>query len=183
MPAMHDQQQIDYWSVARMSKLPGATITTTLDSSQWTTRTRNAVKKMLMQGQIVGGYSSVTAKLAEAIAQQYGVAYHKGDHAHITVSSPHADLRHALSTIIEADYVAHRIEHGEESWSRRRYDTAKKELAAGVHEFSYYFNDRAFAEQARELLASNNPPENVERARVACAAVDQGETFTYRTIQ
>lgn len=183
MPAMHEQQQIDYWSVARMSKLPGATITTTLDSKQWTTRTKNAVKKMLMRGQLVGGYSSVTVKLAEAIADQYGVAYHKGDASYITISSPSADLCQMLVTLIEADFTAYRMERGEDNWSRRRLDTAKRELVAGVQHFNYHFNDKMFAEQARELLAASNSPENIERAKVACEAIDQGQTFTFATIQ
>lgn len=183
MPAMYEQQQIDYWSVARMSKLPGATITTTLDSKQWTTRTKNAIKKMLMQGQIVGGYSSVTAKLAKAIAEQYGVAYHKVDAAHIYVTSPSPELRQMLLTIVEADFVSYRMERGDDNWSRRRFEEAKQELLTSADQFNYYFNEKIFAEQARELVAASNPPENVERARVACDAIDQGHTFTFVTIQ
>lgn len=187
MPAMHDQQQIDYWSVARMSKLPGAQITTTIDSSQWTTRTKNAVKRMLMQGQIVGGWSSVTAKLAEAIAKDFGVRCVKVNSTHIKIISPSAEVRAQLVPIIKADYTAYRM--GEDfnmyshDWMIERVTTAERELARSIAEFSYYFHERAFADQARELVATLNPPENVERAKQACMAIDQGATFTYNTVQ
>lgn len=185
MPAMYEQQQIDYWSVARMSKLPGATITTTLDSTQWTVRTKNAVKRMLMRGQIIGGYSSVTAKLADAIAKQYGVQCTKTNSGYVEVIEPTADMRVKLFEIIKADYMAFRLDNNghHRDWLKDRMERAERELAKPIAKFSYYFNERQFAEQARDMVSALNTPENVERARVACAAVDQGETFTYHTVQ
>jgi hypothetical protein len=49
-------QSMNYWDVARLSKLPGAEITTTLDPARWTIRMKNSVKRMIMDGVARGGY-------------------------------------------------------------------------------------------------------------------------------
>lgn len=183
---MRPMQRIDYWDVARLSKLPGAEITTKVDSSQWTVRTKNAVKRMLMRGQIVGGYSSVTAKLAGAVAREFAVRCCKFDACQIIVNSPSIEMCERLIPLVQADYTTYRLERGSDrqDWVINRMTRATKELQGGsLAEFSYYFHCNAFAEQARDVLAELNTADNIERAREACDAIDAGETFTFKTIQ
>jgi len=178
MPAIKNRQEITYWDVARMTKLPGAKVTTTVDPSQWTTVMKNKVKRFIMNGQAVGGYSSVAVSLATALAKTFNVPMAKTNAGYVKADRLPEALRPKIADLIKADYMAWRLEHGDHhSWYETRYKQEVKDVMGG--ELSYGFHHTDFANQVRDLLKTDMPPEILERAKRACAAIDAGEPFEF----
>jgi len=171
---MHKQQRTSYWDVARLSKMPGAKITAELDPSTWTVRTRNAVKRMMQTARIVGGYSSVSASLAKAVAHQYGVKYARShDKSHVSASDLTQEQIDFIAPLVDADFVAKRIARSYDSSDYHK--SVKSELAQG--EIGYYFEQTAYATEINLMLAKSLPELTKEAADRACAAIDANETI------
>lgn len=179
---MSKQQSTSYWDIARLSKLPGAQIAAEVNPSAWTVRTRNAVKRMMQRGRITGGWSSVSAALARAVADQYEVPVSKSySSSHLAVTDLTAEQKVALSDLIKADLVQARLDG---SYHGRHTDL--EGLLNYMNETgrinNYYFHVQQFANQAYDLIAKTLPESTKERARVACEAIDNNETI-YITIK
>lgn len=169
---MHSHQKTNYWDIARMSKLPGAKITAEIDPSTWTVRTRNAVKRMMQTACIVGGYSSVSASLARAVANQYEVKCSRShDKTHVYADDLTPEQIAFITPLLEADFVARRLDSVHTT--TERYEMTRNQLARG--RISHYFQMSAYATRINQMLAESLPEETKQAAARACAALDASE--------
>lgn len=178
---LKSQQEISYWDVARMTKLPGAKVTTTVDPAQWTTVMKNKVKKFLLTGQAVGGYQSVAVALATALSKTFNIPLATTNANYVKAAYLPESLRPKIADIIKADFMAWRMENNNLAnymkYMEQRYRDEVKDVMNG--ELAYGFNETAFATQVRDLIKTDIPPEILERAKRACAAIDAGEHFEF----
>lgn len=171
---MHSHQKTDYWDIARMSKLPGAKITAEIDPSTWTVRTRNAVKRMMQTACIVGGYSSVSASLAKAVANQYEVKCSRSHNkSHVSASGLTQEQIDFITPLVDADFVAKRLAHSYNTSDHHK--AIKGKLAQGG--INHYFEQTAYATRINQMLAQSLPEETKQAAARACAAIDNNETI------
>lgn len=179
---MHDRQQMSYWDVARVSKLPGASVTTTIDPSKWTVRMKNSVKRMLVSGVVSGGWSSVSARLAEGVAKQFGVSYLRDNSLrHVNAHAIEHDKRSRLSELVKADFMAYRMENTRiHDYYKVGYEKTLVALSRGS--MAYSFHDKAFAKEAKAVIAEGLSEINQKAAQAACYAIDTGALFTFEVV-
>lgn len=174
-------QNMNYWDVARLSKLPGAEITTHIDPSQWTNRMKNLVKKMITSGYLIGGYSSVGVVLAKALAENYKMNYRRTyDDRHALGAGLSAEQIQQVEELMMGDYAAYRMERGEthHSWYARNVAGAIETLKI-KHEYDYRFFYGVNAKKARELTPLFRLESDVDKAQRICEALDRNEVFTF----
>ena len=175
-------QNMSYWDVARMSKLPGATITTFVDPAGWTNRMKNSVKRMIMEGVARGGYSSVAVTLAKGLADHYGMyirrSYGSNDAQGENLNATQMNEIHAL---IMGDFAAWRMEHGDQSYNSWRSKQVSHEIEQlfEKHAYDYNFFNVINAKKAREITPLIRSQEELDKAYRICDAVDRNEVFTF----
>lgn len=174
---MAKQQALSYWDIARMSKMPGASITTEIDPKHWTVRTKNAVKRMIRTGFITGGHSSVSAALARAVAKQYFLDT-TNCYSACQVSAVNLDDESVtfITELLDADIVARRM-GVQNSYHSYYLDNAirNRQNIIDTRTISYYFLVTEYAQQVRDHLAKKRSPEMKQRAQRACDALDANE--------
>lgn len=185
MPACKDVQEATYWDVARMSKLPGATITTTVDPKQWTTTMKNKVKKSLIGGYVLGGYSSVSAALAKAMARKFDVPIIENGQCYVRMEASYGEAtRDKLVELVKADFMAWRMTNEENKRYVDYIESNYKQMLRNLENlvpFHYGFQDNQFANAAKAALAESRTPEVMERVYEACSLIDQGIPFEFTT--
>ena len=171
---MHKQQALSYWDIARMSKMPGASITTEIDPKHWTVRTKNAVKRMIRTGFITGGHSSVSAALARAVAKQYFLDT-TNCYSACQVNAVNLDDESVqfITELLDADIVARRM--GEQNSYYLDNAMRNRKNIIDTRTISYYFLVTEYAQQVRDHLAKKRSPEMIQRAQRACDALDANE--------
>lgn len=178
-------QAMSYWDVARLSKLPGATVTTYVDPSKWTTRMKNSVKKMISSGYLIGGYSSIAVVLAKALAENHKMNYRRThDDRHAVGHALSADQVTQIEELMMGDYAAYRMDRPESShsWYARNVTDAISELKT-KREYEYRFFYGANAKKARELTPLIRSQVDLDIAQRICESLDRNKVFTFKTIR
>ena len=177
------KQNMSYWDVARLSKLPGATITTHVDPAGWTNRMKNSVKRMIMEGVARGGYSSVAVTLAKGLADHYGMyirrSYGVNDAQGENLNTTQMNEIHAL---IMGDFAAWRManpEHASYNTWRAKQVSHEIEQLFEKHAYDYNFFNLINARKAREITPLIRSQEELDKAYRICEAVDRNEVFTF----
>lgn len=175
-------QNMNYWDVARMSKLPGATITTLVDPAGWTNRMKNSVKRMIMEGVARGGYSSVAVVLTKGLADYHGFQIRREYGTH---DAKGENLNPAQVTkiheLIMGDFAAWRMENGDQSYNnwRTKQVSSVIETLFEKHEYEYQFFDLVNARTARAITPVIRSQADLDRAKRICESVDHNEVFTF----
>jgi hypothetical protein len=179
-------QSMNYWDVARLSKLPGAEITTTLDPARWTIRMKNSVKRMIMDGVARGGYSSVAVPLAKGLAEKYGMPIRREYGTH---DAKGENLNPAQVTqiheLIMGDFAAWRMENGDQSYNnwRNKQVSSTIETLFEKHQYDYHFFNLINARTAREITPLIRSQEDLDKAKRICDAVDRNEVFIFNEVR
>ena len=176
-------QNMSYWDVARMSKLPGASIITHVDPAGWTNRMKNSVKRMIMEGVARGGYSSVAVTLAKGLADHYGMyirrSYGVNDAQGENLTDEQVTQIHEL---IMGDFAAWRMNHPEHgtysSWRTKQISAEVAQLTS-TRKYDYNFFNMINAKKAREITPLIRSQEELDKAYRICEAVDRNEVFTF----
>ena len=175
-------QNMNYWDVARLTKLPGATVTTFIDPAGWTNRMKNSVKRMIMDGVARGGYSSVGTVLAKGLAQYYGMpikrSYGTNDAQGENLTDEQVTQIHEL---IMGDFAAWRMQHGDQSYNVWRSEAVSNEIKQLMKNkaYDYHFFNVANARKARELTPLIRSQEDLDKAQRICESIDRNEVFTF----
>lgn len=175
-------QNMNYWDVARMSKLPGATITTLVDPAGWTNRMKNSVKRMIMEGVARGGYSSVAVVLTKGLADYHGLQIRREYGTH---DAKGEDLNPTQVTqiheLIMGDFAAWRMENGDQSYNnwRSKQVSSTIETLFEEHKYDYHFFNLINARTAREITPVIRSQADLDRAKRICESVDHNEVFTF----
>lgn len=175
---------MSYWDVARLSKLPGAEITTHVDPSKWTTRMKNSVKRMVSTGYFIGGYSSVAVVLAKALAERYKMNYRRShDDNHAKGEGLSGEQVKQIEELIMGDFAAWRMENDRNhSW----YTRSVSDTIAALHEkydYDYRFFYAANAKQARLLTPLIRSQDDLDKAQRICEALDRNEVFVFNEVR
>lgn len=176
-------QNMSYWDVARMSKLPGAQIITVVDPTGWTNRMKNSVKRMIMEGVARGGYSSVAVTLAKGLADHYGMyirrSYGSNDAQGENLNTTQMNEIHAL---IMGDFAAWRMsnpEHASYNTWRAKQVSTEIEKMFETHAYDYNFFNLINARKAREITPLIRSQSELHKAQQICESVDRNEAFTF----
>ena len=175
-------QHMNYWDVARLSKLPGATITTQVDPAGWTNRMKNSVKRMVMEGVARGGYSSVAVVLSKGLAEHYGMkllrSYGTNDAQGVNLTEAQVTQIHEL---IMGDFAAWRMERGDQAYNSYRAASINNEIAAlmAKKSYDYHFFSAHNARKARALTPLIRSQEDLDKAHRICESIDRNEVFTF----
>lgn len=175
-------QNMSYWDVARMSKLPGATITTHVDPAGWTNRMKNSVKRMIMDGVARGGYSSVAVTLAKGLSDHYGFKirreYGTSDAQGENLTDEQVNQIHEL---IMGDFAAWRMERGDQSYNAWRTKQVSHEIEQlmKTKAYNYHFFNLINARKAREITPLIRSQEELDKAQRICESVDRNEVFVF----
>jgi len=179
-------QAMSYWDVARLSKLPGSTITTRVDPAGWTTRMKNSVKRMLIEGVARGGYSSMSVVLATKLAEHYGMPIRR---EYGTNDAQGKDLTDEQVTqiheLIMGDFAVWRMENGEQSYNNWRAGQVAHEIEKLMKTkyYDYRFFNVINARKARELTPLIRSQEDLDKAYRICDSVDHNKVFTFSVIK
>lgn len=146
----------NYYDVARMANTMAMKTTIVLDPTQITVRVKNSIKKQLRSGFITTGYRSHAAKIAEAITQKFELPVMRVWWRGTQVHNPSMETRQFLLGLLEADWAAELLERpylASNKYYRERYDETVAHLRGSTASFHITFNDRHYAEQARNYLS------------------------------
>ena len=177
-------QNMSYWDVARLTKIPGATVTTYVDPAGWTVRMKNSVKRMIVEGVARGGWSSVAVVLTKGLAdyhnmpirREYGTNDAKGEN--LTVAQVNQ-----IHELIMGDFAVYRMNNPEASqhWMTRRSENVSEaiEKLFDKHSYDYHFFSIANAKKARAITPLIRSQEDLDKAYLICDAVDRNEVFTF----
>ena len=176
-------QNMSYWDVARLSKLPGAQIITVVDPAGWTNRMKNSVKRMIMEGVARGGYSSVAVTLAKGLAEHYGMyirrSYGNNDAQGENLNTTQMNEIHAL---IMGDFAAWRMAEPD----RASYNTWRSKSVSDqiekmfeTHAYDYNFFNAVNARKARDITPLIRSQSELDKAQQICESVDRNEAFTF----
>ena len=177
-------QNMNYWDVARMSKLPGAEITTFVNPEGWTKRMKNSVKRMIMDGVARGGWSSVAVSLSKGLADYHGMKisreYGTNDAKGENLTPAQVNQIHEL---IMGDFAAYRMSNPDAStaWMGRRSESVSNEIESLIekHSYDYHFFYVRNAKKAREITPRIRSQEDLDRSKRICEAIDRNEVFTF----
>ena len=177
-------QNMNYWDVARMSKLPGATITTFVDPAGWTNRMKNSVKRMIMEGVARGGWSSVAVVLTKGLADYHGMQirreYGTNDAKGENLNPEQVTQIHEL---IMGDFAVYRMNNPEASqhWMQRRAESVSQEIEKLMkkHSYDYHFFSVANAKKARVITPLIRSQEELAKSALICESIDRNEVFTF----
>lgn len=177
-------QNMSYWDVARLTKIPGATVTTYVDPAGWTVRMKNSVKRMIVEGVARGGWSSVAVVLTKGLAdyhnmpirREYGTNDAKGEN--LTVAQVNQ-----IHELIMGDFAVYRMNNPEASgaWMTRRSENVSAEINTlfEKHAYDYHFFSVANAKKARAITPLIRSQADLDKAYLICDAVDRNEVFTF----
>ena len=179
---MHNQH-MSYWDVARMSKLPGASITTFVDPAGWTNRMKNSVKRMIMEGVARGGYSSVAVTLCKGLAEYHRmpIRRHYGTND-ATASNLTEQQVTQIHELIMGDFAAWRManpEHASYNTWRSKQVSNEIEKLMRDKEYDYNFFNLINAKKARAITPLIRSQEDLDKSRLICEALDRNEVFTF----
>jgi len=180
--AIAESQKMNYWDVARFTKLPGASVDVIIDPSYWTVRIKNAVKRMISNREIVG--YGMASRLAKNIAAQHELVtsvYHTNN---IYSDNVPDEKRQELVNVMTADFASFRMSDKATAYSiASRGDSLKNNVDRLIKHgsVSYYFMNNYFAKEARLIIQT--PPSIEEQAIIADihAALNRNETYTFTT--
>jgi 2,3-bisphosphoglycerate-independent phosphoglycerate mutase len=173
---------MNYWDVARLTKLPGATVTTLVDPAGWTNRMKNSVKRMIMEGVARGGGSSVAVVLTKGLADYHGMQIRR---EYGTNDAEGANLTDAQVTqiheLIMGDFAAWRMEHGDQSHNTWRANQITETIEKLMKTKSYDHNFLSIvnARKARKITPLIRSQEDLDRSKRICESIDHNEVFTF----
>ena len=177
-------QHMNYWDVARLTKLPGATVTTYVDPTYWTVRMKNSVKRMIMEGVARGGWASVAVVLTKGLAEyhelkiqrEYGTHDSKGENL-----TPEQVTQ--IHELIMGDFAVYRMNNPEASqhWMQRRAESVSQEIEKLMdkHSYDYHFFNTVNAKKARAITPLIRSQEELAKSALICEAIDRNEVFTF----
>lgn len=175
-----------YYDVARMANTMAMKTTIVLDPAQITVRVKNSIKKQLRSGFITTGYRSHAAKIAEAITQKFELPIVRTWWRGVQLNNPSRDAREQVLRLFEADWAAELLERphlAQNKYYRERYEDTVLNLRGNTQQFHVTFQDRAFADQARNYLAqcmTAAAREKIEKAIDALDGTEPIHVFTYQ---
>lgn len=160
----------DSFAVARMSNVLGVSTTFVLDPSKITTRIKNAAKKMLADGVLVGGYRSQARKIAKISATLHGLPIvTDSSRRYLNINVTPREIVEPLCELLRADTAAYMLVEPEHAyyrnnpskWQERlaeqkeRTNTAIKNMRSGRPAWAQ-FHDEALHKQALEIIAKHH---------------------------
>lgn len=142
------------YDVANAARLKGTQTTVMLYPNNLSSRVYPAVLRALKTGEVSG--HGHTAQIAKALAARAGVRlFHDRDPSYISVRDLTADVANKLTALVHADYAESALanERGGSTYQEQYYTAAIKKLSSVDPMFSYRFNYRRYATQAKKLVA------------------------------
>ena len=141
------------YDVANAARLKGTQTTVMLYPNNLSSRVYPAILRALKTGEVSG--HGHTAQLAKALAARAGVQlFHDRDPSYICVRDMTADVADKLTALVHADYAESALanERGGSTYQEQYYTGAIKKLRVVDPMFSYRFNYRRYATQAKKLV-------------------------------
>jgi hypothetical protein len=168
--------------VRKLRHLPGIEVTAIINPAKITTRVKNATKKMLRSGVLVGGYMSKSRMLAEQLLKDAGVQAVASNTKWSTSVSDMSlltrDDRAHLTVLLEA---ARMIELASEprngSYINDRYTHILQQVKQQSGRLSFSIYQPAIQMQIAEVVAARRTPEQVAAHEALAVKLDSTEPF------
>lgn len=152
----------------RITGMPGTQTSVTLYPQTLGVRMRNNIIRMLEARTIVGGWSSQSRKLAEAIAEKHGLQCSISNNYRglriVGISETAAPL---VSEVVNADWTAWILENPSyrEGYYRGQYDNTMESLKLLEGSFWTSIMHKETTSKVIEILAEHTTPEMKEKAQ------------------
>lgn len=179
----------DSFAVARMSRVVGMSSTFVLDPGKLSVRIRNAAKKMLSTGVLVGGWSSQSKKVAKLSASLFGLPIVSDRYSNaINLNVTPKEIAERLVELAQADVAAyslgppdhHFYERNSSAWVirvNRHRDRMAESIAAMRAGGSAYlhFSEEGLCDQAVEIIRHHHSKHATELREQVINWLDKGE--------
>lgn len=146
-----------HYDIARTVKIMGMQTTVKLDPTKVTVRVKNNVKRMLRMGRIQGNGDA--ANIADQIRKKFALPVTRDWWRGMEIGTVSVDTKHLLRGIMEADWAAQILDspgYNAHPYYRERHAEAILNLKSpGAKNFNLAFHDRAFYEQAANVMAAS----------------------------
>lgn len=166
------------WDAARIGRTAGVELTATFHPDRITTRMRNSIKRMVMSGQMKGGWNSHAKRLARALCDKYGVPYNQSSAYNVFVPAGAPEyLRFQLLDLLKADEAAMRLEEGGRlhHYYSAKYDRDRDALQCEAASHSVRFNDKDIGTAASNLLTDFVQQSGSDKRIELCKLLDGTE--------
>ena len=151
----------------RVTGLPGTTTTVTLHPQRLGVRMRNSIIRMLENRIIVGGWSSKSRQIAEAISEKHGLQCGVSNWNGIRVLGLSDAAAPLLAETLHADWTAWILENPayRGGYYRAQYENSMA-LVNGVDQNFYMtMHDKDSIRKVIEILAEHTSPELKQKAK------------------
>ena len=151
----------------RVTGLPGTTTTVTLHPQRLGVRMRNSIIRMLETRIIVGGWSSKSRQIAEAISEKHGLQCGINNWNGIRVLGLRPEAAPLLAETLHADWTAWLLENTSYNKGdyRSQYENGMA-LVNGVDQNFYMtMHDKDSIRKVIEILAEHTSPELKQKAK------------------
>jgi hypothetical protein len=183
------------FDTARDLRLPGVVIENVyLDTKLLTTRTKNAVKKMLRSGHAHGSWSSNSKALAMKLAEGNDVMVVGSTNWGFLIPNRPTygdkqvkemieliDAAEALELLSDAQNYADSYLDRVQARTRQRHEHHREMVRHQTrHRFFGYSANKILMDQMVEVFTSNRSSQQIEAAEKLCDRIDAGERITIR---
>lgn len=150
----------------RVTGLPGTETVVTLYPDRLGARMRNMVIRMLEQHNIVGGWSSKSRQLVEALADTYKLKMSTVNNWNgVLVVGLTEEAAPLVADVVRADYAAFALERGHVSYFHDSFESTMSNINNVNSEFYIRLHDKEATSKVIEILAAHTPPKLRDKAR------------------
>jgi hypothetical protein len=151
----------------RVTGLPGTTTTVTLHPQRLGVRMRNSIIRMLETRIIVGGWSSKSRQIAEAISEKHGLQCGISNWNGIRVLGLSRAAAPLLAETLHADWTAWLLENSEyrSGYYRKQYDQSMALVNEVNQNFYMTMHDKNSIRKVVEILTEHTPQELKQKAK------------------
>lgn len=152
----------------RLTGMVGTETTITLHPQRLTARMRNSIIRMIESSAITGGWSSQARRLAENLAEKYGIQCTITHHYRgLRIVGLSEEAAPHIAEIVHADWTAWLLENPEyrNGYYKNNHDNAMRSISNLDNNFYCNIHDKVSVSKVVETLAEHTTQEAKDKSR------------------
>lgn len=150
----------------RITGMPGTETTVMLYPQRLGVRMRNSIIGMLENRVLVGGWSSKSRQIAQALADNNGLQVSTGNWHGVRVMGLTADTAPLVADVARADFIAWSLENsGYGKYYKDRYEEAMRDINNLDQNFFVMLHDKESIRKVVAILAEHTPQELKDKSK------------------
>lgn len=152
----------------RLTGMPGTETTVTLYPQRLTARLRNSIIRMIESRAITGGWSSQARRLAENLAEKYGIQCSITHHYRgLRIVGLTEEAAPHIAEVVHADWTAWVLENPEyrNGYYKNGYDNAMHSIKNLDNNFYCNIHDKVSISKVVEILAEHTTQEAKDKSK------------------